>query len=252
MDISDPVNPKYMHSIKPPGKSYIGQFYKHFAFLQSPLRSWDVLTDPFNIGAADKPVSSINTPTSEYLSFGDNHIFLGRMRDSTAGADVYDATDPTKGTPLQTKVWGRLDRTGNDDQFTIMIGNLLVLGDDQEPYYGSVLAQWAAEPDTKPPVVDTIIPRDKATGQAVTSRIGISFTDNIELTTVNEASFIVRPVGGEPIKGTWGVRMGVLNFSPNEDLKPATTYEVVLPKGGITDLTQNAIAEDFKSTFTTK
>jgi hypothetical protein len=46
--------------------------------------------------------------------------------------------------------------------------------------------------------------------------------------------------------------MGVVNFSPNEDLKPATTYEVVLPKGGITDLTQNAIAEEFKSTFTTK
>jgi hypothetical protein len=46
--------------------------------------------------------------------------------------------------------------------------------------------------------------------------------------------------------------MGVVNFSPNEALMPATTYEVILPKGGITDLTRNAIAEDFKSTFTTK
>ncbi len=70
--------------------------------------------------------------------------------------------------------------------------------------------------------------------------------------TVNAASFIVRPVGGEPIKGVWGSRMGVINFSPNEDLKPATTYEVVLPKGGITDLVENAISDDFKSTFTTK
>ena len=62
----------------------------------------------------------------------------------------------------------------------------------------------------------------------------------------------MRPVGGEPLKGTWGSRMGVLNFSPNEDLKPGTTYEVVLPKGGITDLVRNPIAEEFKSTFTTK
>jgi hypothetical protein len=251
MDISDPVNPIYLDSIKP-SKSYIGQFYRHFVFLQSPLRAWDVLTDPTNIGTADKPLSSVTTPGSEYLSFGDNNLFLGRLRPD-GGATVYDVTDPTKAIVKKSTVWGRLDLGGlNDDQFTLMIGNLLVMGDDQEPYAGTVIGQWAADPDKKPPVVDTIIPRDKATGQSVKSRIGISFTDNIELVTVNEASFIVRPVGGEPIKGTWGSRMGVLNFSPNEDLKPATTYEVVLPKGGITDLVLNGIAEDFKSTFTTK
>ena len=251
MDISDPLNPIYLDSIKPT-KSYIGQFYRHFVFLQTPLRAWDVLTDPTNIGAADKPLSSVTTPGSEYLSFGDNNLFLGRLRPD-GGATVYDVADPTKGIIKKSTVWGRLDLGGlNDDQFTIMIGNLLVLGDDQDPYAGTVIAQWAADPDKKPPVVDTVIPRDKATGQSVKSRIGISFTDNIEFVTVNEASFIVRPVGGEPLKGVWGSRMGVLNFSPNEELKPATTYEVVLPKGGVTDLVLNGIAEDFKSTFTTK
>jgi len=252
MDISDPLNPVYMHSIKPTAKSYIGQFYRHYVFLQSPLRAWDVLTDPYNIGKADMPLSSVTTPGSEYLSFGDNNLFLGRLRPD-GGATVYDVTDPSKGIIKKSTVWGRLDLDGlNDDQFSIMIGNLLVLGDDQEPYAGTVIAQWAAAPDTKPPVVDTVSPKDKATGQSVKSRIGISFTDNIEFVTVNAASFIVREVGGQPLKGTWGSRMGVVNFSPNEDLKPATTYEVVLPKGGITDLVQNGIAEEFKSTFTTK
>lgn len=252
MDISDPLNPILLDSIKPSAKSYIGQFYKHYVFLQSPLRSWDVLTDPTNIGAADKPLSQTTTPGSEYLSFGDNNLFLGRLRPD-GGASVYDVTDPAKSMTLKTTVWGRLDLGGvNDDQFSIMIGNLLVLGDDQEPYAGTVITQWAADPDTKPPVVDTVVPKNGATGQSVKSRIGISTTDNVEFVTVNAASFIVRPVGGEPIQGTWGWNMGVLNFSPNADLKPATTYEVVLPKGGITDLVQNAIAEDFKSTFTTK
>ena len=79
----------------------------------------------------------------------------------------------------------------------------------------------------------------------------VSFTDNIEFTTVNTASFSVHPIGGAPIKGNWGLRMGVLNFAPAEDLQPGTTYEVVIPKGGITDLVRNPIAEDFKSTFTT-
>jgi len=252
LDISDPVNPILLDSIKPAAKSYIGQFYKHFVFLQSPLRSWDVLTDPTNIGAADKPLSTTTTPGSEYLSFGDNNLFLGRLRPD-GGATVYDVTDPTKAMTLKSTVWGRLDLGGvNDDQFTIMIGNLLVLGDDQEPYAGSVIAQWAAAPDTMPPVIDSVVPKNGATGQSVKSRIGVSTTDNIEFVTVNAASFIVRPMGGDPIKGTWGWNLGVLNFSPNEDLKPATTYEVVIPKGGITDLVQNAIAEDFKSTFTTK
>ena len=251
LDISDPLNPIYLDSIKP-SKSYITQFYRHFVFMQSPLRVWDVLSDPTNIGAANKPLSSVTTPGSEYLSFGDNNLFLGRLRPD-GGATVYDVTDPTKAITKKSTVWGRLDLGGlNDDQFTIMIGNLLVMGDDQEPFAGSVIAQWAADPDTKPPVVDTIIPRDKSTGNSIKSRIGISFTDNIELATVNEASFIVRPLGGTPIKGVWGSRMSVLNFSPNEDLKPATTYEVILPKGGITDLVQNAIAADFKAQFTTK
>ena len=59
-------------------------------------------------------------------------------------------------------------------------------------------------------------------------------------------------MGGQPLKGTWGAEMGVLNFDPDDDLLPKTTYEVILPKGGITDFVGNALAEDFKSTFTTK
>jgi hypothetical protein len=86
----------------------------------------------------------------------------------------------------------------------------------------------------------------------VKSRIGISMTDNIELVTVNAASFIVRPMGGAPLAGKWSGAWGVVNFDPTEDLKPKTTYEIVLPKGGMTDLVGNAIADDFKATFTTQ
>jgi hypothetical protein len=86
----------------------------------------------------------------------------------------------------------------------------------------------------------------------VKSRIGISFTDNIELATVNQASLIVRPMGGQPISGTWGETYTVVNFSPNEPLQPKTTYEVILSAGGITDLVGNPIAQEFRSTFTTQ
>lgn len=257
MDISDPLNPVYLHSIKPE-KSYIGMFYRRYVFLQTPLRAWDVLSDPTSFGTASTPLGSLNTDASEYMSFSDNYMFLGHLRPN-GGVSKIDVTDPSK-MAIKGRVWGRLDVDGdqsltdgiNDDQFTLAVGSLLVMGDDEAPYAGAVIGVHSADPDTKPPVVDTIIPKDKETGRNVKSRIGISFTDNIEFTTVNPASFIVRPVGGEPIKGVWGLRMGVLNFSPSENLKPATTYEVILPKGGITDLVRNALAEDFKSTFTTK
>jgi hypothetical protein len=252
MDISDPVNPIYLTSIKPTAISYIGMFYRHYVFLQEPLRAWDVLTDPKNIGTASAPLSSLNTAKSEYMSFSDNYMFLGHLRPD-GGASKIDVSDPAKGMSVKGRIWGRLDQRGiNDDQFTLSIGNLLVMGDDEAPYAGVVIGVHASEPDKIPPKVDTIIPKNGETNRSVKTRIGISFTDNIEFATVNEASLIVRPMGGEPIKGVWGLRMGVLNFSPNEDLKPATTYEVIIPKGGITDLVQNAVAEEFKSTFTTK
>ena len=60
---------------------------------------------------------------------------------------------------------------------------------------------------------------------------------------MNAASFIVRPVGGQPLPGKYGLRMGVVNFDPDQDLQPGTTYEVVLPKGGVADLVGNTLAD---------
>jgi hypothetical protein len=250
LDISDPRNPVALSVVKA-GNAYIGQFYKHYVFLQTPVRAWDVLSDPLNVKTA--PLGSLSTDKSEYMSFGDDYLFLGHLRTNAGsgpGASKIDVSDPSK-MKIVNRIWGRMDRTGNDDQFTIAVGNLLVMGDDQSPYYGSVIAVHQAEPDTKPPVVDTIIPKDKST-VSTKSRVGITFTDNLEIATVNAASVIVRPVGGQPIAGKWGLYMGVLNFDPDQDLQPKTTYEVILPKGGLTDLVGNALAEDFKTTFTTQ
>jgi len=251
-DISDPVNPITLAAITP-AKSYIGGFFRDYIFLQSPVRAWDVLTDPTNIGTATTPVGQISTTGSEYLSFGDDYLFLGHLRPD-GGASKINISDVKK-MAFEGRVWGRLDiippntAAINDDQFTVAIGSLLVMGDDQAPYRGSVIGVHSTTPDTKPPIVDTVIPRDKTTVGAK-SRVGISFSDNIELATVNAASFIVRPVGGQALPGSYGSYWGVLNFDPAQDLAPGD-YEIVLPAGGITDLVGNGVAE-YKSTFTVK
>lgn len=252
LDITDPLKPTRLASFTT-DKSYIGQFHRHYAVLLGPVRVWDVLTNPKSIGTGTTPLAKFNTENAEYLTFSDDFLFIGHTRQEIGtipGASKISFSDP-KNMKVVDRIWGRLDTTYNDDQFVLPMGNLVVLTDDQSPYRGWIIGVHQTAPDTTPPVVDTVIPSDKATGVSTKSRIGITFSDNIELATVNAASFIVRPVGGQPLPGKYGVRMSVLNFDPDEDLKPATTYEVVLPKGGIADFVGNTLSSDFTATFTT-
>jgi len=188
------------------------------------------------------------------MAFQDDYMFLGHLRTEiggTPGASKINVSNP-RSMSVTSRIWGRLNLGDkNDDQFVLPIGNLVVIGDDQSPYPGWFLAVHQTEPDTKAPVIDTVIPANQATAVSTKSRIGVTFSDNIELATVNAASFIVRPVGGQPLPGKWGLRMSVVNFDPDQDLQPGTTYEVVLPKGGVADFVGNTLATEWKSTFTT-
>jgi hypothetical protein len=188
------------------------------------------------------------------MSFSDDHMFLGHVRaeiGGNPGASKISVENP-RSMRVVERIWGRMNLANkNDDQFNFPIGNLLVIGDDQSPYPGWFIAVHQTTPDTKAPVVDTVIPNAASTGNSTKSRIGITFSDNIELATVNSASFIVRPVGGQPLAGKFGLRNGVVNFDPDADLQAGTTYEVVLPAGGVADLVGNRLAAEFKSTFTT-
>ena len=66
-------------------------------------------------------------------------------------------------------------------QVTIL-GNLVFVGDDHG--VGSALAPHSAAPDGTAPRVVAVSPRDGAADQAVTSRIGIGFSDSILLESV--------------------------------------------------------------------
>jgi len=252
LDISDPTKPVLLKALLPGEESYIGGFYGHYAYLLNPIRVYDVLSNPTDI-----ELVTGNRPGGyfEYVSFQDDMMFAGRIRPEP-GATKINISNPANYTFVKD-IYGRRDLQENDDQFTVAIGNLLVLSDDQlspatNKYAGTVIAVHDTAPDTKAPVVDTIIPRDGATGQAVTSRIGISFSDNIELATVDHRSMIVRKQGGAEIPGKWGVNMSILHFDPDGEFEANTTYEVMLPAGGIKDYVGNGIATAFKSTFTTK
>ncbi|HJL18459.1 MAG TPA: Ig-like domain-containing protein [Sandaracinaceae bacterium LLY-WYZ-13_1] len=248
VDLSEPRSPALLDSVLPETDSYIGGFYGRHAFLLTPYRPYDVTSDPRDI----RRLASVETPDSEYVSFGDGHLFLGALRPNP-GVIKYDLRADVTAPAMVQRVEGRthvLNGLFTDDQFSIPIGNLVVLSDDESDL-GSILAVHDARRDTVPPAVAWTSPADGATGRALDAAIGLSFTDQIDLRSVTSETLIVRPVGGEPLRGRVSHQQTLLSFAPTSPLAPDTTYEVVLPAGGVTDLVGNPIAEEHRLVFST-
>ena len=125
VDISNPTAPLILDSESPSEKSYVGGFYGHHAYLLNPIRMYDVLSDP----TAIKQVSGTRVGGYfEYMSFQDGFMFAGRIRPEP-GATKINVKDPARHTFVRD-IYGRRNLQENDDQFTVAIGNLLVMSDD--------------------------------------------------------------------------------------------------------------------------
>jgi YVTN family beta-propeller protein len=244
LDIGNPAAPSPLDFVKLLGASYIGWFYGQYAYLINPIRPFSVLENPLDI----RQLAEIPDPGKvEYIQFSDDIMFVGGVR-NLPGVYKYDNTDPLD-PDFIARIPGRpID--GTDDQFSLAVGNLLVVSDDQANN-GSFIAVHDTAPDTKPPRVVAINPPDGATNRPLTTRIGLSLSDHVDLNTVTSGTFLVREFGGAPLAGKWGLTHCVLNFWPDEPLEPDTTYEVLLPADGIADYVGNRFAAEFRATFST-
>lgn len=249
LDISDPWDPIPLDHLDTVEDTYIGGFYAGHAYLVNPWRSFDVLTDPSSITMlADLP-----SAPSEYMTFGDGHAFVGSLRPNP-GVFKWDVTDPTTFVEVG-KVEGRRDGIDlgvfTDDQFALPVGNLLVMCDD-EIRHGCVLAVHDLAADAEPPRLAASVPADGATGVAPSARIGLAFTDQIDLRSAADGAVVVRPLdGGDPVPLQFGLNQTVLHVWPDEPLADDTSYEVLLTKGGVSDLVGNGLAAETSFVFTT-
>ena len=139
---------------------------------------------------------------------------------------------------------------GMDDEFTIPIGNLLVISDDEKGV-GSGLAVQDVNPDTTPPEVVRVSPANGAMNVDPRARVSVAFSDTMEFTTVNETSFIVRSSSGEVVNGRWGIDRTIVHFWPEDELDANTGYEIILPAGRVADAVGNTMPEDFRAVFAT-
>ncbi len=136
-------------------------------------------------------------------------------------------------------------------QFALPLGNLLITGGVNANQGMAIWAHQAA-PDTRGPSVGFHVPQSGRTNYPVGAPISLLIHETLETTTIiNGATFFVQPIGGSAVPGRLTFSFGdILTFTPDSPLAADTTYEVLLPAGGIKDAAGNGM-EGYSFTFST-
>jgi cytochrome c peroxidase len=256
MDISDPMNPVLRFStttnlptpyasIFTGGKLY---FASKGAANTGPARGlyvYNVNFDANNQPSGVTYVDSVGSGLGDggYLSYQDGFI-IGGFSSVVAKFDAR-TNDVTQVFSMAPNVDGE-----EDIDFGTVLGNVIFAGNDHGNGSGIIVHQTA--PDTTGPSVNFVSPRSDAVNQNVKSRIGVTFTDGIDIRTLTNTTFIVRAVGGSALPGKYSIsNNNMVNFSPNAPLAANTTYEIVVPAGGVKDFVGNTGPTTFTSRFST-
>ena len=254
-DVSDPSNPVLLDVLKDgsPGGYWPelwggdGKLYIVFPYRTAGngMRVVDA-TDPSDLRfLADVPLPG---DEAMYAQFQDEYAFIGSHKvDMRTFQSVLQLDNDLP--------WSNSYGSGtriSTSQFALPLGNLVVTG-GAAPDQGMAIWAHQAEPDTRGPYVGYHIPR---AGQAnwPTNRLPVSLLIHETLETptiINGDTFIVRPLGGGFVAGQITFSFDdVLTFTPDAPWQANTTYEVVIPAGGIKDAAGNGI-DGYQFTFST-
>ncbi|MEM9193325.1 MAG: Ig-like domain-containing protein [Myxococcota bacterium] len=182
-----------------------------------------------------------------YVFIKEGLAFVGESR----FAAIYDVTDLTAISEV-----ARMDLEGDLDTVT-PIGNVAVLSVDDEAIedQGSSIAPYALEPDTLAPEVNFVWPANGDTEVLLTSRIGATFSEFVDVRSAWVGSVRLYETGSDMnaarVPGVVSTQEAIVNFHPCAPLAPDTDYTFEVTAGGVTDFNGNAITETFTSTFRT-
>lgn len=196
-------------------------------------------TDPTNITLVKNAMIGED---QLYAASQDHFVFLGRQN-NVIKVDVTDEQNPI------VVGQGDLGRDHPDHGQVTPMGNLVYVGNDHGT--GSAFFCHQRGRDTTPPTVQSTFPKDGSLGVPHSARMTLIFSDYIDTETVSSESVIIRPAGGQALEGIFTYAFNTLSFGPNEPLAADTTYEVVLPAGGVSDVTGNPLADEVLFRFST-
>lgn len=105
--------------------------------------------------------------------------------------------------------------------------------------------------DTQAPSVASVLPASAATGIAINSKITVTFSGNIDSSTVTDTNVkVTEAVSGDAVSGTLSCQDKTITFTPDADLKATTEYKVEL-KTGIKGTNGVALGSAYTWNFTT-
>jgi hypothetical protein len=182
-----------------------------------------------------------------YCTYQDGYAFCGQSRDGFRKLDLRDLTNIRE---VGHGVLSRTEAPNGDFDFATVLGNLVFQGNDHGTGNGLLVHQTA--PDTTPPTVVGIYPKDNSTSVSLLTHVTVFFSDEIDIDSVAESSVVVRTVGGPPVAGVFShSSTNAISFGPRKPLEPNRQYEVVVVAGGVRDLVGNAITAQVVSRFFT-
>lgn len=239
IDISDPTNPRLLdadNSTSCYSTFFNGnRLYCAGASSDAGLLVVHDMSDPTDIRKVGQSLRAGGR--GEYVSVQDGYAHMG-VEDKYAKIDLNDF-----------RIVDNSFQFEGQEGFANVLGNLVLVTDDHS--IGSDLVPHQAEPDRNPPKVNMVSPKEGAVNQKLTSRIGLTFTDQIDVQSLGITTFIIRPYGGSALPGRYSSQTNIVNFTPMLPLAANTTYEVVVPSGGIKDYAGNPTGEQFLARFST-
>jgi hypothetical protein len=110
-----------------------------------------------------------------------------------------------------------------------------------------------APPAGGQPAISAVVPAPGATGVGTTTKIAATFSEDMSPTTISTSSFTVTGPGATPIAGTvsYTASSRAAVFIPTNPSLPASTPLTATITTAVTDLSGNALPNNFVWTFTT-
>jgi hypothetical protein len=108
----------------------------------------------------------------------------------------------------------------------------------------------APNPDVWPPGVMSINPAYAETGVAVNTAVTVTFTEQMDPSSINTATFTLNGTGPDQVSGIVTYAGTTATFTPTGSLDWETTYTAAITAGA-KDLAGNAMTSGYEWTFTT-
>jgi hypothetical protein len=106
--------------------------------------------------------------------------------------------------------------------------------------------------DDTPPSITAIVPANGATGVSPTATVQITFSENMDATTINATNITLKTTSsGTAVAGTvaYNTNTRIATFTPSAPLAQTAGYTVTV--SGVKDAAGNLFVNSFTSTFTT-